>query len=142
MHEFLELRTQSEWREAFPVLLELRPSLTLEKFLSDRERLLGEGYRLFGLHDNGQILCVASAIVYPHVSHGLDCWVHDLATLEQARSRGYGEAMMHFLEMFASSLNCSRLLVHTRCSRDRAQNFYTNHMNYDPYAVVFQKSLK
>jgi len=142
MHEFLELKSDTEWREAFPVLLELRSGLTIDKFLADRERLLSEGLRLFGLHAEGRICSVASAIIYPHVSHGSDCWIHDLATLPQDRGKGYGKALMQHIEVLASSLGCTRVLVHTRNSRDRAQNFYANHMGYDRYAAVFQKNLK
>jgi GNAT superfamily N-acetyltransferase len=142
MHLFSELSTEQEWKEAFPVLVQLRSGLTLEKFLLDRDRLLKSGYHLFGLKDDGRLVSVASAIVYPHVSHGSDCWVHDLATSEHDRDKGYGRALMQHMEKFASSSGCSRLLVHTRDSRDRAQNFYGNRMQYDRYAVVFQKAVK
>ena len=142
MHEFLELKTESEWSQAFQVLRELRQGLTVDKFLADRERLLRDGFRLFGLQADGRICSVASAHVYPHVSHGSDCWVHDLATSQNDRGNGYGEALMRHIEGVASSLGCSRALVHTGNSRAHAQNFYANHLGYDRYAVVFQKKLK
>ena len=148
MAKIVELTTDIEWREALPVLRELRPDLDVEKAVADRAALMARGYKLFGLISRGKIanedrfVCLAGVVVQPHILRGNDFWVHDLVTVSDVRSKGYGEEMMRFLERQAQALGCSRLSVHTRLNRDRAQNFYEHHLDYDRYAVVFQKDLK
>lgn len=142
MSKIFELESEEQWREALPVLRELRPDLEITKTLNARESLLTRGYKLYGLVQDGRFVCVAGVVVSPHITRGNDFWVHDLATLSEVRSQGHGEAMMRFLEGEAYALGCSRLSVHTRLNRDRAQNFYENHLKYERYAVVFQKCPK
>jgi ribosomal protein S18 acetylase RimI-like enzyme len=142
MSEITELTSEEQWRDALPVLCELRPDLEIAETLNARESLLTRGYKLYGLVQNGRFVCVASVVLHPHITRGNDFWVHDLATLPEVRSQGHGETMMRFLEGEAQALGCSRLFVHTRLIRDRAQNFYETHLSYERYAVVFQKDFK
>ncbi|MBX7137033.1 MAG: GNAT family N-acetyltransferase [Oligoflexia bacterium] len=141
MHAIISLKSEGDWGRAFPVLKALRSGLTLEKFLGSRERMLRDGYHLFGLESGGRIVCVASAVVYPHVTHHSDCWVHDLSTLEEERGKGFGQAIMQEIEKFALTRKCARILVHTSKTRTRAQNFYARHLGYDGYAIVYKKEL-
>ncbi len=142
MHEIFELITDEQWREGLGVLQELRTDLDLETVLSQRVDLIARGYKLFGLFENGQLLCVAGVIVQPHITRINELWVHDLVTVSHARSRGLGLQMMRYLEVQARNLACGRLLVHTRLSRARAQHFYEEHLAYERYALVFEKNLE
>lgn len=141
MAEIFELITYEQWREALVVLRELRPDLHIESTVAARSNLMARGYKLFGLAEKGRFVCVAGVAVHPHITRGNDFWVHDLVTLPEERSQGSGQRMMRFLEKHAKELGCSRLSVHTRLTRDRAQNFYEKHLCYERYAVVFQKLL-
>ena len=141
MPEIFELTTDAEWREALPVILELRPGLDIEATLQRRTTLLSQGYKLFGLVLNGKFVCVAGVAIHPHIARGADFWVHDLVTVSEARSRGYGKAMMRYLEQLAQSMGCSRISVHTQLKRDQAQKFYEHRLGYERYAVVFKSEL-
>lgn len=141
MQAIIQLVLEEHWREAIEVLRELRPELDSIKTVHNRETLQARGYRLYGLFENSRIVCVAGVVLQPHITRGIDFWVHDLVTAEGARSRGYGEQMMRFLEDEARGLGCGRMTVHTRANRERAQNFYENHLGYERYAVVFQTPL-
>ncbi len=141
MEEFSELTTESEWLRAFPILCNLRIDLTEDKFLKQRDTLIKDGYHLFGLSDHEQLVAVASANIYPHVTKGKNCWVHDLVTIEGERSKGYGKKIMQGIEAWAKSKGCSRLSVHTRIKNERAQHFYEKKLGYLKTAVTYSHEL-
>lgn len=141
MHEIAELTKEEEWREALSILRELRPELEIDATLEKRASLMASGYAMYGLRVQGKIVSVAGAVTHPHITRDIDFWVVDLVTASEYRSQGLGAAMMRFLEDRASALGSSRLLVHTRFARERAQGFYDNHLGYERYAVVFNQKL-
>lgn len=136
-----ELSSEEDWRQAWEVLCQLRPYLELEYFLTMRRDLQNRGYRLFGLFSCSRIVCVAGILIHPHVSRERDFWVHDLVTMEDERSKGHGKNIMRFLEDLAREAGCTRLSVHTRVSRKDAQRFYENKLDYQQYAIVYEKDL-
>lgn len=141
MSEIFFLKTESEWREAFPCIQSLRPDLSVESFLGRRENLLSRDYYLLGLMDEGRIVAVAGYVLQPHIERGSEFWIHDLATLPNCRSRGYGGQLMAFLEIEAAKVGCSRVVLHTRKQREDAQRFYEDKVGLDNYAVVYKKEL-
>jgi GNAT superfamily N-acetyltransferase len=62
--------------------------------------------------------------LYPHLSCGRACWVHDLVTKEGKRSRGYGQAIMRYVESWAKERGCSGVCVYTKINRKDALRFY------------------
>ncbi|NDC38054.1 MAG: GNAT family N-acetyltransferase [Proteobacteria bacterium] len=137
----VELTSEPQWREAFAVLATLRTSLEESEFLRRRESLQRDGYRLFGLIHEGKIVAVAGADLYPHVTKGRNCWVHDLATHPEQRSKGYGSRLMRYLESWAKEQGCARLCVHTRFEREDTQKFYEIKLGYPRTAVTYYREL-
>lgn len=140
--DVVELMTGEEWKQAWPVLAELRKDLTLAGFLFQRQPLLSSGYRLFALFKDGEIVSVAGIVIHPHVTRQKDFWVHDLVTAEHARSKGYGLELMRFLEQLAADNGCTRLCVHTRAEREEARRFYEQKAGYKEYAIVYVQDLQ
>ncbi len=141
MSECFELRTSQQWDDAWPALQSLRESLSREAFLHSREDMIDNGYQLFGLQSDGRIVSVAGLMIYPHVTRGRDCWVYDLATLKEERSKGFGARILQFVESYAKEKGCTRVCLHTRLSRGDAQRFYETRVEYDRYAYVYQREI-
>lgn len=139
--DIFELKSEGEWREAYFCLLDLRPDLSLDHFLSQRESLIARDYHLMGLILEDKIVCVAGYVLQPHIERGTEFWLHDLVTLPTERSKGYGVCMMQYLERVAMDKGCTRLILHTRLERLRAQNFYKNIARYEEYGVAYKKIL-
>lgn len=137
-----ELSSQQEWQSAYPILKSLRADLIEKDFLKKREDFIRSGYTLFGLFSDTELVAVAGADLYPHLSRGIDCWVHDLATKEEQRSKGFGKELMRYIEKWAKEKGCSRLCVHTRVERTEAQKFYQNKLGYQQAALVYYQDLK
>lgn len=142
MSQINEFKTEDEWKKAFPCLQSLRPNLDLSLFLKNRESLIARDYHLIGLTDGEKIVCVAGYVFHPHIERGSEFWIHDFATLPDSRSKGYGKSVIQHLEDLAKDAGCTRLLVHTKVTRDRAQNFYENKANLTEYAIVYSKNFE
>ena len=54
-----QLTTQQEWMEAYYVLVQLRTELTVEKYLQLLKEMTQDGYLLFALYENTNIVAVA-----------------------------------------------------------------------------------
>lgn len=139
--QFAALTSEQEWREAFPILQQLRTSLALESFIARREALQARGFRLVGLRLDGKLVCAASYIIYPHITHGVDCWIHDLVTDRASRSKGFGRQLVEEIESRARAEGCSRVVVHTRNDNAGSRRFYSARAGFEQYAVVFRKQL-
>lgn len=139
--QIVELCTEAEWREAFPILYSLRSDLSEEDLVRRREKFIANGFTLFGVRVAGELMAVAGVDLYPHLSRGIDCWVHDLVTKESGRSRGLGAKLMRHIEQWAKSQGCSRICVHTRLHRKDAQRFYENKLGYAPSALVYYQDV-
>lgn len=114
------LTTDMEWRAAAPVMQVLRPSLTLEKFASSREELLGEGYRLLGVWMDARVVSIASYTISPHITHRRELLIHDMATLQEAQGQGHASKLIAALQAIAEEKGCGRIFVQTR----QAQSLY------------------
>ncbi|MCB0317324.1 MAG: GNAT family N-acetyltransferase [Bdellovibrionales bacterium] len=139
--QFVNLTTEQDWTDAFQCLSQLRPELKLPDFLRMREDLLSRNYKLLGLKDKNQIVCVAGYMLHPHIERGSEFWIHDLVSLNTERSKGYGLKMMAELEKIARHSGCKRVQVHTRIDRELAQNFYENKAKFDKYAYVYSRRI-
>ena len=139
--KIVELRSEAEWREAFPILQSLRSELTEVDLLRRRDEFLADKFTLFGLRLSQELVAVAGADLYPHLSRGTDCWVHDLVTKESVRSKGYGEKLMRHIERWAKDHGCTRICVHTRLGREDAQRFYETKLGYPRSAVVYYQDI-
>ena len=140
MEQVLELTEVAQWKEAWRVLSCLRTTLDEESFLNRRDSLQRDGYRLFRLHIQGELKCVAGVVVTPHVQRGRQLWIQDLVTLPSAQSKGYGRELIKFLEGLASDCGCTTLRAHTSSSRIRAQQFYEQN-GFGRTACVFKKEI-
>lgn len=84
-----ELSTEDEWRQAFPVLRQLRPHLDEATYLASVREMREQGYTLFGLFCGKELAAVAGVIRLTNLYYGRHVWVYDLVTREDRRSRGY-----------------------------------------------------
>ncbi|MFC6734165.1 GNAT family N-acetyltransferase [Haladaptatus sp. GCM10025893] len=84
-----ELTTAEEWRAAYPVMSELRP-LEEDQYMTYLRQMHEEGYRLFGLFDDEELLAVGGVRISTTLYHGKHAWVYDLVTREDRRSAGHG----------------------------------------------------
>ena len=138
--EIRELSTTKEISESFEVMRELRTHLDKEEFLSLYEIMKKEGYRIFGLFDNGILYSVAGVIILTNFYNFRHLYVYDLVTRETGRSKGYGKKMMEYLEKFAADNQCVTVALESGLQREDAHRFYDRE-KYDRKSFAFAKNL-
>jgi hypothetical protein len=85
-----ELNTEAGWREAYPVMQQLRTDLDPDTYLSLVTTMAADGYRLFALRVDGSIVALAGVALRTNFYYRRYLFVYDLVTDAAARSQGYG----------------------------------------------------
>ena len=137
-----ELTSESEIRDAYPVMKQLRP-ISEEEYLRLVETMRSEeGYRLFAMRDekDGEIRGLAGLAIGTTLYHGKHVWVHDLVIDEPYRSKGVGSRLLDWIEDWAAARDCTRFELASGLWRDRAHEFYENN-GMDRYCYTFKKDL-
>lgn len=140
--EVVELTTEEEWREAFPVMHELRTHLDEDAYIALLRKMKPEGYRLMAVRDEGAIKALAGIAYLTNLYYGRHIWVYDLITTAADRSRGYGAALLGHVEQMARELDCDTLALASGLQRLDAHRFYQQRIGLAPTAYTFQKSLR
>jgi GNAT superfamily N-acetyltransferase len=135
----IELGTEGERREAFPVMHELRPHLDETTFMDRVGAMTSAGYRLLALRDGGRIVAVAGIEVTIDLHLGRHVWVDDLVTRADVRSRGYGAALLAHVEELARREGCDTVALNSGVQRHDAHRFYETRMGYRRTAYTFAK---
>jgi GNAT superfamily N-acetyltransferase len=139
--EVVELHTEEEFREVFPLMLQLRSYLTEERFLRITEEMVWDGYRLFALRVNGETLALAGVAVRLNLGYGRHLWIYELVTREDRRSQGVGKQLLEWLEALARQEGCERIALSSNVRREDAHRFYEEKAGYERRSYLFTKRL-
>ncbi|MDA8352573.1 MAG: GNAT family N-acetyltransferase [Firmicutes bacterium] len=139
--EIRELISEAEWRQAYPIMKELRTHLDESGFVEMVKVMQGEGYRLFALETEGEVVAVAGVAIRMNLYYGRHCFVYDLVTRSDLRSRGYGEELLSFLHEWGRQRDCRLVALTSNLTRQDAHRFYEEKMDYRRVSYVFRKDL-
>jgi GNAT superfamily N-acetyltransferase len=117
-------RTDDDITVCCPVMRELRPHVSEEKFVA-RVRLQEQsGYQLALVEDDSEIVAVAGFRTGENLAWGRFLYVDDLIATENRRSRGYGAALLSWLRDYASTAGCRQMHLDSGLQRADAHRFY------------------
>ena len=141
MIEIQELQSEAEFREAYPVMRELRTSLSEAEYFALLAEMRPAGYRLLALRCDGRIAALAGIGRGVNFYDGRHIYVYDLITSEGERSRGYGEQLLSHVEELARREGCGVVTLCSGVQRADAHRFYQERMGYAMPSYVFKKTL-
>ncbi|PZE19632.1 GNAT family N-acetyltransferase [Paenibacillus xerothermodurans] len=141
MYEIQELTAQDEWLEAFPVMHELRTHLDENAYLELLYKMADEGYKMFALFNDTNILAVTGVIIRTNFYDGRHVFVYDLVTYPSERSKGYGELLLTYIEQWAKEHGCEKLALDSGVQRIDAHRFYENRMGFGKFSYGFKKMI-
>ncbi|MFF2793695.1 GNAT family N-acetyltransferase [Lysinibacillus xylanilyticus] len=136
-----QLTSQREWMEAYPVMAQLRTELTLEKYLLLLKEMTQDGYLLFALYENMQIVAVAGLSWRVNFYNKRHIFVYDLVTDEKYRSRGYGEKLLQYLHQWGKENGAHYIALESGIQRTSAHRFYEERLGYEKWCYSFRKTL-
>ncbi|HET6885339.1 MAG TPA: GNAT family N-acetyltransferase [Rubrobacteraceae bacterium] len=121
--EVVELRSEAEFKEAFPVIRELHGELDERSYLQLLAEMVPAGYRLFAVREpSGSIVAAARVQVLTNLYKERHLYLYDLVVTQHARSEGHGGTLIDHVEDIARGEGC----VYVACGRERegALRFY------------------
>lgn len=136
-----ELRSEQELMRAYMVVRELHRDLTEEHYAELLAEMRQQGYRLFAAWEDGEIVAVAGVVVLTNLYYGCHAFVYDLVTKEEARSGGYGEALMDHVKEFARAAGCATAALACGREREGALRFYERR-GYEKPSYAMRKNLQ
>jgi len=137
-----ELKNLQEWKEAYPVMKQLRTHLDEDSYLQlVQEATEKENFKIAALYRNEKIVAVAGFMPMITLYNGRFIWVCDLVTDIAYRSKGYGEALLHYVHSWSQENGYDLVSLSSGLQRLDAHRFYTNKMEYEKVSYVFLKRL-
>jgi len=116
--------TADEIGRCFAVMHQLRPALVESEFVERVQGQWAEGYQLAYLASGGVVRAVAGFRLQTMLSSGRTLYVDDLVTDANARSQGYGAAMLDWLIALAREAGCVSFTLDSGTQRRDAHAFY------------------
>ncbi len=118
--------SSEEISKCFPIMAELRPHLTIEKFVTQVLRMQQlHNYQLLSIEDNG-VKALAGIRIGEWLHTGKYLEIEDLITAAEHRSKGYGEQLFHWIKNYANEMDCNQVRLVSGAHRERAHRFYIN----------------
>jgi GNAT superfamily N-acetyltransferase len=122
--EVVELRSEKEFREAFPVVRQLHQGLDEAGYGRLLAEMVPGGYRMFAVRDSGEITAVLGMQVLTNLYYERHFYVYDLVVAEDARSMGSGGLLMDHVEDLALREGCKYVALACGRKREGALRFY------------------
>lgn len=136
-----ELLNKEDLIRAFPVIKQLRIHLDEDIYLNLIEEMKKEGYSIFALYLEKEIVAVVGVIKLTNLYYGKHVWVNDLVTDVNHRSKGYGQILLSFINKWAKENGCGVVALSSGLQRVEAHKFYESKMEFDKTSYVFKKQL-
>jgi GNAT superfamily N-acetyltransferase len=119
--------TDAEVASAFPVMRQLRPHLDETSFVERVRAAERLGLRLVLHAEDGRVVAVAGFRLIEQLKSGLVLYVDDLVTDDGERSKGHGDALLHWLIAHAREQGCAAFELDSGVQRHDAHRFYLRH---------------
>lgn len=116
--------TDSHIAKCFDVMHQLRPHLVREDFVATVRSMQQEGFKLAFLEHDKQVVAVAGYRIYSNLNMGRYCYVDDLVTATEHRSKGYGDQLLAWVRKRAIEAGCNVLHLDSGTHRGSAHRFY------------------
>lgn len=137
----LELTTIDQWVQAFPVMQQLRTDLTEKSFLDLLHEMRKEGYQLFSLIVNNQIVSLAGIGSRTNFYNKRHVYIYDLVTDSSHRSYGYGKKLLSYIHHWSLENGAVYVALESGLQRTDAHRFYEEKFDYDKWCYSFRRTL-
>lgn len=125
------VQSHEDLLRCFPVIHELRPHLTVERFVEMYEQMQKESYQIAFVEEPNQEIWSAVGFRCMNLFYaGKIIYIDDLSTLPQARGKGRASQLLDFVKQFAIGLGCDAI------------HLDSGHQRHDAHRLYLQKKFK
>lgn len=135
------VKTDSELKECFPILKELRPHLSFEDYVNIyKQSHESDGYEIVAIRKNNEVIALMGYRILSDFVRGRHLYIDDLVSTEKARSQGLGAKLLKYAEDLAPELECQVLRLCTGIENERGVKFYERN-NWIKRAYAYTKKI-
>ncbi len=124
--ELFHPASDDELAACAPAFLALRPHLSVQAFVQQVRRQATQGYRIVAVRVGAEVPSAAGYRFAEFLAWGKVLYVDDLTTLESARGRGHGGALLDWLINHAREQGCHAVHLDSGYQRHAAHRLYLN----------------
>jgi ribosomal protein S18 acetylase RimI-like enzyme len=124
----------------YELLVQLRPELSFKEFDDLVYDMRHMEYKMIGMLQRGELVTFAGVAVQTNFYHKRHLFVFDLVTDEKHRNRGYGKEMLEYLESYAKTAMCEKIVLSSGFEKEETYSFYKRN-GFQKKSFVFIKSL-
>lgn len=117
-------KSSEEIEKCFPIMVQLRTSLSKEEFVKRVNNQFEQGYQLVYVKDKNQIVAVTGFRIIENLVYGKFIYVDDLVTDFENRGHGYGDKLFDFLVNLAKKEKCNEIHLDSGVQRFDAHRLY------------------
>ncbi|WP_396210740.1 GNAT family N-acetyltransferase [Flavobacterium sp.] len=141
MQQLIELTTIDEMMEQFPLIQQLYPDYSTEKYHDLLSAMLPNNYKQLIVVANGITLGLAGFWIGTKLWSGKYLELDNVVVHEDFRSKGIGSIMTDYLNQKAMDEQCNMIVLDAFSTNFGAHKFYMNH-GFVPKGFHFIKFLK
>ncbi len=138
---FKEITGKENLVNAFSILKQLRNNLDIDSYLELLDQMIQEGYKMFGLFCDGNLVAVAGLSILTNFYYGRHVWIYDLITDNNFRSKGYGHILLSEVEKWSLAQDCKVIALSSGVSRTNAHHFYEKKCRFSKVSYVFKRTI-
>ncbi len=126
MHYTIQFaNTDQEIAATFTAMHYLRPHLIELQYIETIKRMQRHNhYELAYLFANGKVCALSGFRIAESLAWGKFVYIDDLITIEQFRSKGFGQALLNWVSDYAKQRDCHELHLDSGVQRHGAHRFY------------------
>jgi ribosomal protein S18 acetylase RimI-like enzyme len=140
MQQVIELGTKTEMMEQFPLIQQLYPDYTIEKYADLLAAMLPNNYKQIIVVENGITIGLAGFWIGTKLWSGKYLEMDNVVVHEDFRSNGIGSIMTNYLNQKAIDEDCKMIVLDAFSTNFGAHKFYMNH-GFVPKGFHFIKFL-
>lgn len=141
MQQLIELTTIDEMMEQFPLIQQLYPDYSTEKYHNLLSAMLPNNYKQLIVVANGITIGLAGFWIGTKLWSGKYLELDNVVVHEDFRSKGIGSIMTDYLNQKAMDEQCNMIVLDAFSTNFGAHKFYMNH-GFVPKGFHFIKFLK
>lgn len=140
MQQVIELGTKTEMMEQFPLIQQLYPDYSAEKYYDLLTAMLPNNYKQIIVVENGITIGLAGFWIGTKLWSGKYLEMDNVVVHEDFRSNGIGSIMTNYLNQKAIDEDCKMIVLDAFSTNFGAHKFYMNH-GFVPKGFHFIKFL-
>ncbi|WP_322551304.1 GNAT family N-acetyltransferase [Flavobacterium psychraquaticum] len=140
MNQLKELTTIEEMVAQLPIIKQLYPDYTIEKYKSLLEQMVPNNYKQFIVVQENQTVGLAGFWIGTKLWSGKYLELDNVVVHQDFRSQKIGSIMTNYLNQKAIAENCNMIVLDAFTTNFGAHKFYMNH-GYVPKGFHFVKFL-